>query len=331
MKCFGGVDVGGPFGFADAHVRSSVHVRWRIQVISDGDWIAYSLRRAVAAHDADPPQAATLIEMQRLPLIPVSILDPRSAAEAAVRPIRDAVNIPFDELSGRTHELPPRERIVYVANAAEFHNTSVAAAEWLHGNGRRADLTEQVEFIESVDARNCVGRLWTPSEFLVEVASELPAGRALDIACGAGRDAVWLASLGWRVTGLDILPDALALAAGLAAHCAAAIEPVEWTTADVEDERTPWRPADRFDLITVFRFLHRPLFSRLRDWLNPGGSIVCETFTTQHRVRHGRPSRARFVLKPGELRDLCAGFEIRQHSEEWRGEIHTARIHAIVR
>jgi SAM-dependent methyltransferase len=97
----------------------------------------------------------------------------------------------------------------------------------------------------------------TPNRFLVAEVASLPAGRALDVACGEGRNAVWLAERGWQVTGVDFSPVALAKAAELAA--ARGVE-VEWVLADLME----WAPpADAFDLVCVM-YLQLPAAERTR-------------------------------------------------------------------
>jgi tellurite methyltransferase len=258
----------------------------------------------------------------RVPLIECQYLDPRPADEATSRPIAEAVNIPLAELAQRTNELPPRDEVIRVAGPT----TCVApAVVWLVGHGRQAAAAAEFRYAEAAAAG--IGRLWRPNLFLAEVLPQLAPGRALDLACGAGRDAVFAASCGWRVTAVDILPDALERGRRLAAACAAAIEPIEWIEADLE--RQPPSIGPDFDLVFFVRYLHRPLLSRLAAWLRPGGSLVCETFTTLHRERHGRPLADEHVLRPGELPGLMAGLEIRHSSEGWRGTAHTARVWAV--
>lgn len=278
------------------------------------------IRAAAAA--AAPLRAA--LELRRL-------LDPRPAAAALADPLEDAVNVPADEIAARVHELPPTGRCVTVADvgpAAEQAQAQLArlGRTSARAPARRAPIARR-PVARAPHLNGAVGRLWSPAALLESIAADLappPGGRALDVACGAGRDAVFLASLGWRVRGVDLLPDALSRAADLARRCGSAITPIEWTRADVERAAPTWPAA--FELVTVFRFLHRPLFRAIADWLVPGGRLVCETFTTLHRDRHGKPARDAHVLAPGELPGLLAAYEIQHYSEAWCGDVHTARV-----
>jgi SAM-dependent methyltransferase len=117
--------------------------------------------------------------------------------------------------------------------------------------------------------------VWTAEpnrRFAAEVAALAP-GRALDLACGEGRNAVWLAEHGWRVTGVDFSDVALAKAAQLAAG--RDVE-VDWVVADVLD----WTPERRaFDLVALL-YLQLPRDEVLRvvrsavEAVAPGGTLV---------------------------------------------------------
>ncbi len=103
--------------------------------------------------------------------------------------------------------------------------------------------------------------LWTdrPNRFLVAEAEELTPGRALDLACGEGRNAVWLAERGWQVTGVDFADVALEKAQLLAEHRGVR---ADWIRADLfEYEPAP----EAFDLVIVF-YLQIPA-ERLRPIL----------------------------------------------------------------
>lgn len=116
--------------------------------------------------------------------------------------------------------------------------------------------------------------LWTaqPNRFLVDETSGLRPGRALDLGCGEGRSAVWLAGRGWTVTGVDFSPVGIEKARDLAEQ--AGVE-VEWVVADV----TGWEPEDTYDLVVIF-YLHVPpdqlsaVLGRARRALAPGGTAL---------------------------------------------------------
>lgn len=118
-------------------------------------------------------------------------------------------------------------------------------------------------------------RIWSgaPNHALVVEASELPAGRALDVGCGEGADAVWLASRGWQVTGLD--PSGVALERARAAAAAADVE-VGWVHAELADA-TADLPEGAFDLVSAFYptlFTDTQPLEALTRLVAPGGSLL---------------------------------------------------------
>jgi tellurite methyltransferase len=273
--------------------------------------------------------------MNRSRLAKRDLLDPRPETETARQPIGGAVNIPFAELPDRLHELPPRSVCTQVAGPPDLAGSVV---KWLEQRGRSARVaaakmqtTPSAARSASGSTVNEIARLWEPSAFLEQVAARLRPGSTLDLACGSGRNAVFLACCGWSVRAIDVLPDALALGRDLERRYARGWPPISWVCADLEAAEWPG-PGGRFDLITMLRYLDRPLLARLAEWLNPGASIVLETFTTLHRERHGRPARPAHVLRPGELKELLAPLSSRMllhhYSEAWRSDEHTARLWA---
>lgn len=112
-----------------------------------------------------------------------------------------------------------------------------------------------------------------PNGVLLTEATGLPPGHALDLGCGEGADAHWLARRGWRVTAVDISPTALRRAADAAPDLA---DQVAWTAADLT--RTPPRP-HAFDLVTAhyFPLPRTPDHTALRGVLEavaPGGTLL---------------------------------------------------------
>ncbi|MDZ7699093.1 MAG: methyltransferase domain-containing protein [Deltaproteobacteria bacterium] len=134
-----------------------------------------------------------------------------------------------------------------------------------------------------------------PSRFLVENAHMLPEGRALDIAMGHGRNAVYLASLGFEVEGVDIASDAVDGALAVAKRKGLRIH------AEVADLEKEYQIApDTYDLIICFNYLQRSLFPSIEAGLKPGGMVVYETFIVD-QARFGRPRNPDHLLKHNEL------------------------------
>ena len=139
-----------------------------------------------------------------------------------------------------------------------------------------------------------------PSPFLVERLADLPRGRALDLACGAGRNALCLAEAGYEVEAMDVSGTAIDRARTAARE--RGLE-VDWRVADLDDFAPP--PA-RYDLITVIRYTNRAMMERLPDGLADGGMLLVE-----HHLRTaapvGGPASRAFRLAPNELVDLFHG------------------------
>ena len=147
-----------------------------------------------------------------------------------------------------------------------------------------------------------------PSDWVTRWASHLKAGSSvLDVACGSGRHARWLAHQGMRVTGVD--RDAQALEAIRAAgELQTHNPPGELLVADLESG--PWPLAGRrFDAVVVTNYLWRPLLPTLVDSVADGGLLIYETFGAGNG-RFGRPSRPEFLLQPGELLAATAGLRV---------------------
>jgi 2-polyprenyl-3-methyl-5-hydroxy-6-metoxy-1,4-benzoquinol methylase len=117
-------------------------------------------------------------------------------------------------------------------------------------------------------------RVWSAvaPQLVQETVSAWTPGRALDLATGEGRTAIWLAGKGWEVTGADFSAEAISQATE---HGRDAGVDVNWTVADA----TSWEPNERFDLITVM-YLQlpaaeiTPVLQKVAGWLNPGGHLL---------------------------------------------------------
>jgi tellurite methyltransferase len=143
-----------------------------------------------------------------------------------------------------------------------------------------------------------------PSALLMENRPLLPAGgHALDIAMGSGRNALYLASLGFRVTGVDVSRVAVALCREKAERLGLAVETI---VADLEDYRLA---VDTYDLVINFHYLQRSLASAIVQALRPGGVLVFESFTIDQPQYGYGPKDPAFLMRPGELREMFARLE----------------------
>jgi tellurite methyltransferase len=136
---------------------------------------------------------------------------------------------------------------------------------------------------------------------LMRLAAELEPGTALDLACGAGRNALYLAQLGWRVTAVDGAPAAIDILRARAAQLHLSIDTV---VADLQSGEFAIQPG-AWDLIAVCYYLQRDLFPAVRLGLRTGGVVVAIV----HLGEEGEPPSPKRTY-PGELRSYFAGSEI---------------------
>jgi SAM-dependent methyltransferase len=157
-----------------------------------------------------------------------------------------------------------------------------------------------------------------PSRWLTDHRHLLPAtGDALDLACGSGRNAIWLAEQGFQALAVD--RNATALDA-LSEEAKRRRLSLRTRVVDLEDGR-PFLDPDSFDLIVVVHYLHRPLFPGLVRALRPGGVLVYETFTRAQAAR-GKPTNPAFLLESGELLTLVRPLQVLASREgEFEGKM----------
>ncbi|MBM3362049.1 MAG: class I SAM-dependent methyltransferase [Betaproteobacteria bacterium] len=140
-----------------------------------------------------------------------------------------------------------------------------------------------------------------PSAWVRRWSHLVPPGPVLDLACGRGRHLRWFAQRGHPVVGVDRSAQALAAIGLPAAAC-------ETVLADIE--AGPWPlPGRRFSAVVVTHYLWRPLMPHLIESLAEAGVLIYETFA-QGQESLGRPSRPEFLLRPGELIEICQGLRI---------------------
>ena len=144
-----------------------------------------------------------------------------------------------------------------------------------------------------------------PNPFLKKHIHLLPKGKALDMATGEGRNAVFLAQNGFEVDAVDISEKGLKKARKLAREKGAKVNAflVDLDHYQIEKER--------YDLITNFYFLKRRLIPKVRKGLKKGGTVIFETYLLEHRtLATGGPKQAKYFLKPNELLRFFKDFRI---------------------
>lgn len=249
-----------------------------------------------------------------------ALIDLRSLAEYRCGHQAGATHLPSADLVLRRHELPApgaQLRLCHDDVAA----LSVVAAQLSDWGYRIRDcqlidsaLLTNWQQQGSLETGSKTRQLWSPSATLALAlgcfAEPQPSNRrALDLACGSGRDALQLAQRGYHVLAVDYKPDALER---LAASTTAAGLDISLRCLDLEATGTDLvndPDFDSLDLISVARYLHRPLLAQLPDWLAPGGLLVYETFV-RGAERFGGPRRPAFLLEPGELAQRFSGWQI---------------------
>lgn len=148
-----------------------------------------------------------------------------------------------------------------------------------------------------------------PARFLVDHVDLLPVGKVLDIAMGSGRNAVYLASRGFEVEGIDISEAAVQNACRLAKERNTTIE------TQVADLEQNYRiPPNYYDVIICFNYLQRSLIPQIRAGLRAGGVVVYETFIID-QIKFGKPRNPDFLLEYNELLKMFCNFRCLRYRE----------------
>lgn len=259
-----------------------------------------------------------------------NVLDVRPGDTFAAAHLARAANLPLEEKGAAWVDagnlerelpsifLPPRHEPLLVIGTRQAEIDLLA--EHLAGRDRAA-VTGLALFPEVAQAlpaemkrvgfsRRC---LWKPPAWLVRHEGYLPppvAGPVLDLACGSGRAAVWLAERGYRVTGIDWQEQALALGNRLAVDRRV---DCRFVAGDLRDPGVI--PAGPWAVVLNFRFRQTDILARMPDLLQPGGVALVRTFRSPAGYS-GHPS-PRYRLGPLELlRYFPAGScEILAHEE----------------
>ncbi|MBP6875816.1 MAG: methyltransferase domain-containing protein [Candidatus Eisenbacteria bacterium] len=184
-----------------------------------------------------------------------------------------AAHIARGELSARSHELPPKERTLIVC-AEDPDGARAAAADlrargWLASRALADPLAGWPGPWETGPSR---ARLWEPSPLVRCWADAIAPGPILDLGCGAGRDAVFLALRGHAVVAIDRLPDALEKARDLSARHAVSLD------LRLSDLRKDAVPGSEYAAVLSIRYFSGALLDAIARVLRPGGLWLLEAY-----------------------------------------------------
>ncbi|MCA9473043.1 MAG: dihydroneopterin aldolase [Nitrospirales bacterium] len=153
------------------------------------------------------------------------------------------------------------------------------------------------------------------SQFFLQQFGRLQGGKILDIATGSGRHALFLASRGYTVVGIDRNAETLAHVQ----QAGSEIQNGHVTTSCLDLEADPGNPPDlgdhEYDGILVFFYLYRPLFPRILQALKSGGILIYETFLIDNHIVHHHPRHKEFCLQHNELLQLTTPLRVLQYEE----------------
>ncbi len=151
-----------------------------------------------------------------------------------------------------------------------------------------------------------------PAGFLREIlesrAWSLPYGRALDLACGKGRNSLYLAERGFKVVAMDI--SSVALVEGQARAEAKQLS-IDWRQGDLE--AVQFDEAE-FDLIVNFNYLQRSLIRQIKRAVRTGGHVICETYLID-QMAMGHPKNPDYLLRHNELLEHFQDFRVLYYRE----------------
>jgi len=149
----------------------------------------------------------------------------------------------------------------------------------------------------------------TPSALLTEWLDDRPPGRALDLACGTGRNSLFLAEKGYDVTAIDISPRAIKLAEHIAREKGLKIN---WIVADLDN----YAIQGRYDLIVISFFsVNKNMVPPIINALKSGGILLYENHMLSPSSAEDEARKHRFHLKPGELGQLFKGLKVIRSEE----------------
>ena len=226
-------------------------------------------------------------------------------------------NIPFIELEQRMNELPARPATLNIIVGKLDQATLLTEFFQQKGYVINQFKVEQelVSFLKTNPKFLATGKqkknLWKPCKLLIEFVDmnifSLDKLLAIDIACGGGRDAVFLSQLGWQVTAIEKQEQVISRAQQLAKNNH---QHINCITCDVNN--TDCLPNKKFNLVVIIRYLNRDLIGWIKNHVSLGGFVVFQAFS-EGVEKFKSPKNAKVIINKEEFAKTFGkddGFEI---------------------
>ncbi len=198
--------------------------------------------------------------------------------------------------------------------AASLAREPISGSRYQHLTGIKISQDAKTQWDEKYSRPTFIfGK--SPAQFLSENYHFIPfEGTVLDMGMGEGRNAVFLAQKGYKVTGVDISSVAVRKAALLAQEFGVKIKGV---VASMNE----YRPSAPFDAIVCFYYVDRALIDKIKSWLRPGGILIYEAFTTREKIKRGSSEvNDHEYLKEQELLKIFPGMRVLKYEEPLHGK-----------
>ena len=244
------------------------------------------------------------------------VVDLRADNEFNQGHVINSANIAAADIEQRMHELPSKEKPITLLGCSEDLDI---ASSFLVSKGYSVSdklLIQSGDLEPNTNPHYCVSGsvskpLWSPSSVVREFAQISRSTNknmiGIDLACGSGRDTIYLAMQGWKMSAVDYSESALDKVRSLAS-----INKVNVKVNQLDLEKKFGKLNELghgFDAIVTVRYLHRPILAQLKSFINKEGYIVYQTFL-RGAEQFGSPKNPRFLLEAGELADIFSDFEI---------------------
>jgi|GEM_PF-1520078 len=259
-------------------------------------------------------QKSKLLENTDLPIIDLRPVDQYRQGH-----IQGATNIPLSEIEDCWYELPPKDTtLILFTNTTDQHDVrslferqqypieAVLTAE---------EFTQQDRSQTNWTTDHNSRRLWRASPLLEDyielIEQHLPASEplAFDIGCGSGRDSIFLGLHGFRVLAIDRNPMAIERITSFVERWEVDVTPMKLNCEAEYQQLTQLIHLQKPSMIVQCRYLHRPLLDLYHEHLPAGSLVAIHTFM-EEAAKYGSPKKPAYLLKPGELAEKFADWDI---------------------